>query len=284
MVRPIIIMIAQFLTLTTLLVRTNTTTTAFHPSIRRNPASFSPRKIQVNLVQSTKVPLSVVKMSSSSTSSEAKKRVLVPIAEGSEEIETSAITDVLTRFGAQVVVASVMPDLMCKMSRGLKICADVSIENAAKEEWDLIALPGGLPGANHLRDSPPLVELLKKQKGKNKLYGAVCASPAVVLQTHGLISGPGATCYPAPPFRSIMESPSDSKVVVQNNVVTSQGPGTSLLFALSLGEQLVSEPMRYSSFLCISLLSTTVTHIIYLVLKFGKERADKVAAELLVHR
>ena len=73
----------------------------------------------------------------SSSSSDGKKRVLVPIAEDSEEIETSSITDVLTRFGAEVVVASVQPDgeLVCKMSRGLKICADVTIENASKEEW-----------------------------------------------------------------------------------------------------------------------------------------------------
>lgn len=79
----------------------------------------------------------------SSTSTEMKKRVLVPIAEDSEEIETSCITDVLTRFGAEVVVASVMPDnLVCKMSRGLKVCADVHIEEAANEDWDLISLPG----------------------------------------------------------------------------------------------------------------------------------------------
>lgn len=257
MVRPLTIMIAEVLTTltTTLLVRNPTITAAFHQTIQRNPASIVSKTQKTNLGQITKLPLLVMKMSSSSTSTETKKRVLVPIADGSEEIETSSVTDVLTRFGAHVVVASVMPDLVCKMSRGLKICADVSIENAANEEWDLIALPGGLPGANHLRDSPSLVELLKRQKEKNKFYGAVCASPAVVLQTHGLLSGPGATCYPAPPFRSVMKNPSDSKVVVQGNVITSQGPGTSLLFALSLGEQL-----------------------------FGKEKADKVAAELLVHR
>lgn len=125
------------------------------------------------------------------------------------------------------------------MSRGLKVIADVTIESASKEEWDLIALPGGMPGANHLRDSAPLVKLLKTQKSKNKLYGAICAAPAVALQSHGLLE-PGSTCYPAPPFRAVLEDASDDKVVVQDNVITSQGPGTSLLFALSLGEKLVS--------------------------------------------
>ena len=135
-----------------------------------------------------------------------------------------------------------------------QIMADITIEEAAKEDWDLIALPGGLPGADHLRDCSTLIELLQKQQEKKKLYGAVCASPAVVFQSHSLI-GAGATCYPAPPFRGVMTDASDEKVVVQDNVVTSQGPGTSLLFALALGEQL-----------------------------YGKEEADKIADALLVQR
>ena len=104
--------------------------------------------------------------------------------------------------------------------------ADVTIEEAAKQEWDLIALPGGVPGADHLRDCTTLVDLLKKQQEKKKLYGAMCASPAVVLATHDLV-GAGATCYPAPPFRSLIPEASDDKVVVQDNVVTSQ---VSLLY------------------------------------------------------
>eukprot|EP00558_Chaetoceros_sp_UNC1202_P006171 CAMPEP_0197239292 /NCGR_PEP_ID=MMETSP1429-20130617/5788_1 /TAXON_ID=49237 /ORGANISM="Chaetoceros sp., Strain UNC1202" /LENGTH=194 /DNA_ID=CAMNT_0042698689 /DNA_START=181 /DNA_END=765 /DNA_ORIENTATION=+ len=193
---------------------------------------------------------------SSTTTEGTTKRVLVPIAEDSEEIETSCITDVLVRFGADVVVASVQPDgeLCCKMSRGLKVCAETTIEAASKEEWDAIVLPGGMPGAKYLRDCVTLTEMLKKQAAAKKLYGAICASPAVVLQSHGLIDS-GATSYPAPPFRGAMTDPSDEKVVVQGNVLTSQGPGTSLLFALSMGEQL-----------------------------YGKEAADRIASELLVER
>jgi len=232
------LMIARALALTTLLARTATHVHSFTPVLHQPVLSRS-------IVQQVRLPIptipsnTAIRMSTAATT-DTKKRVLVPIAEDSEEIETSSITDVLTRFGADVVVASVMPDLVCKMSRGLKICADVTIEEASKEEWDLIVLPGGMPGANYLRDSDFLVEMLKKQQKENKLYGAICAAPAVVLQTHGLLAGPGATCYPAPPFRSTMADPSEDKVVVQGNVITSQGPGTSLLFALSLGEQLVS--------------------------------------------
>lgn len=65
--------------------------------------------------------------------------------------------------------------------------ADVSIEDAAKEEYDLVVCPGGMPGAAHLRDSATLKSILEKQKAAGKPYGAICAAPAVVLATHGLI-------------------------------------------------------------------------------------------------
>lgn len=185
------------------------------------------------------------------------KRVLVPIADGSEEIETTCITDTLVRFGADVTVASVKQDgnLLCKMSRGIHIQADTTIAEASKEEWDMIALPGGMPGSEHLRDSIPLVDLLLKQKKTSKLYGAMCAAPAVVLATHNLLpEGGSATCYPVPAFRSkIAAVESNEDVVVSGIVTTSQGPGTALQFALQLGENL-----------------------------FGKEKRDEVAKALLV--
>jgi len=185
------------------------------------------------------------------------KKVLVPIADGSEEIETTCIQDTLVRFGASVTVASVKPDgdLVCKMSRGIKFVADTSIDEAVKEEWDLVALPGGMPGAEHLRDCQPLVDLLKKQMEAGKLYGAVCAAPAVVLASHGLIAeGASATCYPAPAFRQMIAPfESNDDVVVSDNLTTSQGPATAMDFALQLGENL-----------------------------YGKEKRDEVAKAMLV--
>jgi 4-methyl-5(b-hydroxyethyl)-thiazole monophosphate biosynthesis len=137
----------------------------------------------------------------------------------------------------------------------VQFLADVTIDEAAKEEWDLVALPGGMPGAEHLRDSETLIGILEKQRSEGKLYGAVCASPAVVLASKGLLGAPGATCYPAPPFRAMMEHPVNDDVVVQGNLVTSQGPGTSLKFALQLGE-----------------------------IMYGKEKADEIAKAMLVQR
>jgi 4-methyl-5(b-hydroxyethyl)-thiazole monophosphate biosynthesis len=132
--------------------------------------------------------------------------------------------------------------------------ADMSIDDAAKMEWDLVALPGGMPGAEHLRDSDTLISILERQNKESKLYGAVCASPAVVLASKGL-AAEGATCYPNPVFRQALTKPVDDEVAVTNNLTTSQGPGTSLKFALQLGEHL-----------------------------YGKEKADEIAAALLVKR
>ncbi|CAK9095344.1 unnamed protein product [Durusdinium trenchii] len=165
-------------------------------------------------------------------------RVLVPIAEDSEEIETACITDVLTRAGAEVTVASCSEALQVRMSRGLKVVADKDISDCKGVAWDAIALPGGMPGAEHLRDNQVLKEMLQEQKLSGRLTCAVCASPAVVFAQHGLLES-SATCYPAPKFKEMVGSSwKDAQAVVDGNVITSQGPGTSLQFALKIVEEL----------------------------------------------
>lgn len=165
-------------------------------------------------------------------------KVLVPVADASEDIELACITDVLVRAGAEVTVASVMGKKEVKLARGLNLVADCLIEECAGKEWDAIAMPGGMPGAEHLRDSVPLTDLLKAQVAAKKLTAAVCASPAVVLATHGLLPEK-ATSFPAPKFKeAIGDKWQDAQAVVDGCVVTSQGPGTSLQFALKVVEQL----------------------------------------------
>ena len=171
------------------------------------------------------------------TSAGAVKRVLVPIADGSEEIETSCITDTLVRAGAEVTVASVEATTTCTMSRGLKVVADALVTDVSGD-WDLVALPGGMPGAERLRDSDALDAILRKQDARQAPLAAVCASPAVILKSKGLIDGRQATCYPAPPFVEALGDVSDGAVVRDGHITTSRGPGTSLKFALDLVDQL----------------------------------------------
>jgi len=165
------------------------------------------------------------------------KQVLVPIADGIEEIEAVCIIDVLRRAGADVTVATV-DGLQVTASRGVKLVADVLITECVDRIYDLIALPGGMPGAEHLRDSKELIELLKLQQREGRLFGALCASPAVVLQYHGLLDDRKATCHPKFSDRLKNREDIESRVVVDGNCVTSRGAGTAIEFALKLVELL----------------------------------------------
>lgn len=165
------------------------------------------------------------------------KTVLVPIANNVEDIETVTIIDVLRRAGAKVTVASIH-EKQITASKGVNIVSDCLLDECLEQEFDLIALPGGMPGAEHFRDSTDLVDLLKKQKKADRLYAAICASPALVFQKHGLLEGKKATCYPF--FHNELEDQSSisSRVLVDGNCITSKGPGTAMEFSLKLVELL----------------------------------------------
>lgn len=170
----------------------------------------------------------------------SKRTVLVPIADGSEEIEAVCIIDVLRRAGADVTVASV-DERQITASRGVRIVADCTIEACRDRDFDLIVLPGGIPGAEHLRDSPPLMELLRRHQAGGGFYGAICAAPAVVLSHHGLLQGRRATGHPAFADQLSDGRPAAERVVVDGKCVTSQGPGTAIEFALTLVSLLYGE-------------------------------------------
>jgi len=174
-----------------------------------------------------------------------EKTALIPIADGSEEIEAVTIIDVLRRAGTQVTVASVN-DLQITASRGVRITADCLIDNCADRSYDLIALPGGMPGAQHLHDSAVLKALLIQHDARNRLFAAICAAPAVVLQPYGLLSDRPATCHPSFSDRLVNQSAIAKRVVVDGKLVTSQGPGTALAFSLTLVELLYDKDKRRS--------------------------------------
>ncbi len=169
------------------------------------------------------------------------KKVLVAIADGTEELEAVTIIDVLRRAEAEVTVASVGAKQVTA-SRGVNLVADAVISDCVGTVYDLIALPGGMPGAEHLRDSSKLTEMLKDQAASGRLYAAICASPAVVLKHHGLLENKKATCYPS--LLLDLDKPEQAKVVVDDNCITSQGPATALQFSLKLVELLFGQQKR----------------------------------------
>lgn len=170
--------------------------------------------------------------------------VLVPLADGSEDIESVTLIDVLRRAGAQVTVASAnaTPQITC--AHGVHLTCDTTLDTIAGTSFDLIAVPGGMPGAEHLRDHATLTALLKAQHAAGKAYAAICAAPAVVLATHGLLEERMATAYPG--FETQLQGARTcgDAVVRDGNVITSRGPGTAMAFALELVELLYGRPKR----------------------------------------
>ena len=165
-------------------------------------------------------------------------RVLVPASDGSEEIEVVSIVDVLRRAGVEVVLAGVPSrdgdGETVTASRGVRLLTDAPLTACLDRDWDAVVLPGGMPGAEHLRDDPDLVALLRRQDAAGRLVAAICAAPVVVLAWHDLIRGRQATCFPALRHKLPVGSRNDARVVVDGNLVTSQGPGTALEFAVVL--------------------------------------------------
>ncbi|KAF7102449.1 hypothetical protein CFC21_103583 [Triticum aestivum] len=166
------------------------------------------------------------------------KKVLVPIAMGTEEMEAVILAGVLRRAGADVTLASVEDGLEVEASYGTRIIADKSIAACADQVFDLVALPGGMPGSVRLRDNEILQRIMVRQAEEKRLYRAICAAPAVVLMPWGLHKGRKITCHPSfigdlPTFRAV-----ESNVQVSGELTTSRGPGTAFQFALSFVEQL----------------------------------------------
>ncbi|MEW8506753.1 MAG: DJ-1 family glyoxalase III [Candidatus Thiodiazotropha sp.] len=171
-------------------------------------------------------------------------RVLVPLAQGCEELEAVTITDLLTRAGIEVVTAGLEAGPV-KASRGITLVPDTTLDAVLDEEFDMMVLPGGLPGADHLDADPRIHELLQRLNRQGRFTAAICAAPKV-LAGAGLLDGRRATSYPG--VLDSMELPRVDvqleSVVSDDRVITSRGPGTAMDFALELIEKLSGREIR----------------------------------------
>ncbi len=170
--------------------------------------------------------------------------VLVPLAQGCEELEAITITDLLVRAGIAVTTCG-LDEQPVKASRGTTIIPDTSIDKILDESFDLIVLPGGLPGADHLRDDARLQSLLKKQAQQNKYLAAICAAPKALAEA-GVLEGKTATSFPG--TLEALNNPditiSKNAVEIDGKVITSRGPGTAMDFTLTLIELLEGREKR----------------------------------------
>ena len=172
------------------------------------------------------------------------KRVLVPLADGFEEMEGIIIIDVLRRAGLEVTTASLKPGDV-RAARGTRHIADTELESVAGVAFDMVVLPGGGEGAKRLEESPTLVALLKKMKREGRRIGAICAAPNV-LRNHGILGERDRfTLHPATlSAGSGGIHAGTERVVHAGSITTSIGPGSAFEFALDLVEQLCGSETR----------------------------------------
>jgi 4-methyl-5(b-hydroxyethyl)-thiazole monophosphate biosynthesis len=165
-------------------------------------------------------------------------RVLVPLAQGFEEIEAVTVVDLLRRAGIEVHTAS-LDGPQVTGSHGIALQTDIALDAAVASDYDMIVLPGGMPGAEHLKNDPRVVSLLRRFAADDRYTAAICAAPSVLAHA-GLLDERAATSFPG--FLTVDSAPGirlrEDPVVVDGKVVTSRGAGTAMEFGLALVELL----------------------------------------------
>jgi 4-methyl-5(b-hydroxyethyl)-thiazole monophosphate biosynthesis len=187
-------------------------------------------------------------------------RVLVPLADGFEEIEAVTVIDLLRRAGIDVCVARAGPESdpaqpdsprslpgagMVVGSHGIAVQADARLAEVDDADFEMIVLPGGMPGAAHLKNDVRVVEMLRRASARGGYVAAICAAPSVLAHA-GLLDGRAATSFPG--FLDAESTPglqlSMAPVVIDGRIITSRGPGTAIDFGLTLIELLAGGRVR----------------------------------------
>ncbi|OAG27364.1 DJ-1 family glyoxalase III [Thermodesulfatator autotrophicus] len=179
-------------------------------------------------------------------------KVAILLAPGYEELEAVTVIDVLRRGGVDLVIAG-LEDAPIPSARNVKIVPDTTVDQLSPDELDMVILPGGLPGVENLKKDSRVKDLIQKMQEKGKKCAAICAAPGA-LAAFGVLKGKKATIYPSLKNELKEAKPEDAPVVVDENIITSQGPGTAMPFAFTL-----------------------------LALLAGEEKAKEVAKQMLVN-
>jgi len=169
-------------------------------------------------------------------------RVLIPLAQGCEELEAVTLIDLLRRANIEVVTAGLRNGPVTA-SRGTVLVPDVTLDAVLDQPFDMLVLPGGLPGSDNLDQDPRIHTLLQKMSSTGKYTAAICAAPKILARA-GLLDGRTATCYPGVLNKFTKIDVVPAPVVTDGKVITSRGPGTAIDFALTLIEILSNRNNR----------------------------------------
>ncbi len=162
------------------------------------------------------------------------KKIALLFAYGTEEIEGLTPVDILRRAGAKCDIVSVGKEFLTG-SHNIVIKADKLVNDVDKTEYDAVIIPGGMPGATNIASNKDALSLIEYAVKNGKLVASICASPAVVLASNGLLKDKKATCYPASQFIDMMgENYTGADVEIDGNFITANGPKSAFKFSLEI--------------------------------------------------
>ena len=169
------------------------------------------------------------------------KESFVFLADGFEEVEALTCIDVMRRAGMPVTTVSINPSREVTGAHGVPVLADCLWGEADCSDAEWLVLPGGIPGAPNLAAHEGLCDLLAAQDEREGRIGAICASPAVVLGSQGLLQGRKAVCYPG--MENTVEGVNwqQGPVAIDGHIVTGNGPAAAAAFALAMVAQSAGE-------------------------------------------
>lgn len=163
--------------------------------------------------------------------------IIIPVADGFEEIEAVTAADILRRTGLSVVLASDQTEVTG--AHGLSIKPDISL-SGIKKDWKAVVIPGGMPGAENLMKNPLVTELIRSVYEQEGYIAAICAGP-IVPAAAGILKGKKVTCYPG--FEEYLGGGiyTGQPVETDGRVITAEGPGAAMAFSLKLAEILAGK-------------------------------------------
>ncbi len=164
-------------------------------------------------------------------------KLMMPLADGFEEIEAFSVISVLRGAGIPIETVGVVGSVI-KGGHGVRTMVDKRLNSLELDDYDGIVIPGGTRGCENLNKSKIILDAIKKFNREGKLVAGICAAPKVIAKT-GILDNRKATIYPG--MERELAYPRGDRVVVDNNIITSQGPGTAIEFALSIVEYLLDE-------------------------------------------
>jgi 4-methyl-5(b-hydroxyethyl)-thiazole monophosphate biosynthesis len=172
--------------------------------------------------------------------------ILIPLAQGCEELEAITLIDLLRRAQFNVVTAGLEDEItVIKASRNAMLVPDTTLNEALKMEFDMIVLPGGQPGSDNLNNDPRIIKQIQQMAAAGKYTCAICAAPRALARA-GVLEGKRATSYPGTLDKISVPGMTytGEAVTIDGKIITSRGPGTAMEFALTLIEALGGKEKR----------------------------------------